>query len=88
MATVIIRHKVGNFDTWLKGHQDRVNLFSPLVTSFKTFQDANDPKSIAMVLEVTDLAQLADMVNDPKLQPFKDKHTVIEPIIVSTEVAV
>ena len=88
MATVIIRHKVGNFDTWLKGHQDRVNAFSPLVKSFKTFQDANDPNSIAMVMEVSDLKQLAEMVNDPKLQPFKEKHTVIEPITVSMEVAV
>jgi hypothetical protein len=88
MATVIIRHKVGNFATWLKGHQDRVNVFSPLVSSFKTFQDANDQNSIAMVLEVTDLARMADMVNDPKLQHFKDKHTVIEPITISTEVEV
>jgi hypothetical protein len=88
MATVIIRHKVGNFDTWLKGHQDRVNAFSPLVTSFKTFRDTNDPNSIAMVMEVTDLDKLAEMTKDPKLQPFKDKHTVIEPITVSIEVAV
>jgi hypothetical protein len=88
MATVIIRHKVGNFDTWLKGHQDRVNVFSPLVKSFKTFQDANDPNSIAMVMEVSDLEQLGEMVNDPKLKPFKEKHTVIEPITVSIEVAV
>ena len=62
MATIIIRHKVGNFDTWLAGHQDRVREFSPLVTSFKTFQDANDPNSIAMVMEVTDLNKLADMI--------------------------
>jgi hypothetical protein len=88
MATVIIRHKVGNFDTWLKGNQDRVNSFSPVVTSFKTFQDANDPDSIAMVLEVTDLEKLAEIAKDPKLQPLKDKHTVIDPIIIYTEVAV
>jgi len=88
MATVIIRHKVGNFDTWLQGHQDRVNVFSPLVKSFKTFQDANDPNSIAMVMEVSDLEQLGKMVNDPKLQHFKEKHTVIEPITVSIEVVV
>jgi hypothetical protein len=88
MATVIIRHKVGNFDTWLKGHQDRVNAFSPVVTSFKTFRDTDDPNSIAMVLEVTDLDKLAGLTNDPKLQPFKDKHTVIEPIVISVEVAV
>ena len=88
MATIVIRHKVGNFDTWLSGHQDRINSFTPLVTSFKTFQDANDPNSIAMVMEVTDLAKLSEMVNDPALKPFKDKHTVIEPISVYVEVAV
>ncbi len=88
MATIIIRHKVGNFDTWLKGHQDRINSFSPLVTSFKTFQDANDPNSIAKVMEVTDLEKLGEMVQDPTLQPLKDKHTVIDPICVYVEVAV
>jgi hypothetical protein len=88
MATIVIRHKVGNFDTWLSGHQDRINSFSPLVTSFKTFQDANDPNSIAMVMEVTDLEKLGEMVNDPALQPLKDKHTVIDPISVYVEVAV
>jgi len=88
MATIIVRHKVGKFDTWLKGHQDRVNVFSPLVKRFKTFQDANDPNSIAMVMEVADLEKLAEMMKDPKLQHFKDKHTVIEPITISVEVPV
>lgn len=88
MATIIIRHKVGNFNTWLAGHQDRVREFSPLVTSFKTFQDANDPNCIAMVMEVTDLSKLAEMIKDPKMQPYKVKHTVIEPIIVSMQVEV
>jgi hypothetical protein len=41
-----------------------------------------------MVMEVSDLEQLGEMVNDPKLKPFKEKHTVIEPITVSIEVAV
>ena len=88
MATVIIRHRVGNFATWLAGHQDRLNVFTPVVTSFKTFQDANDPNSIAMVMEVADLQKLGEMVNDPKLQQYKDKHTVLDPITFSVEVAV
>jgi len=88
MATIVIRHKVGNFDTWLSGHQDRINVFTPLVTSFKTFQDANDPNSIAMVMEVTDLEKLGKMINDPAIQHFKDKHTVIDPISIYVEVAV
>ena len=88
MATIIIRHKVGNFDTWLKGHQDRLNTFSPLVTSFKTFQEAGDPNSIAMVMEVTDMEKLGEMTNDPALQPLKDKHTVIDPITIYVQVPV
>lgn len=88
MATVVVRHKVGNFDTWLKGHQDRVNSFSPMVSSFKTFQDADDSNSICMVMEVNDMEKLYEMMNDPKTIPLKNKHTVIDPITVSMQVAV
>lgn len=88
MATIVVRHKVGNFDTWLKGHQDRVNAFTPFVSSFKTFQDADDPKSIAMVMEVNDLEKMTEVMNDPKNQSLKDKHTVIDPIIISMQVPV
>jgi hypothetical protein len=88
MATIIVRHKVGNFDTWLAGHQDRINVFTPAVTSFTTFRDADDPNSIAMVLEVTDMDKLTEIMNDPKIQPFKVKHTVIDPITISVQVPV
>ena len=29
MPTVVVRHKVGDFETWLKGHEDRVKIFAP-----------------------------------------------------------
>jgi hypothetical protein len=88
MPTVVARHKVGDFETWLKGHEDRVRLFAPAVSGFKTFQDQDDPKSVLMVLEVTDMEKLGAIMNDPKNQVFKDRHTVKEPIIVSMPVAV
>lgn len=88
MATIIIRHKVGNFDTWLAGHQDRVNVFSPAISSFKTYRDSQNPNSIAMVLEVSDLEKLNELMTDPEVQPYKDKHTVIDPIEVFIEVPV
>jgi hypothetical protein len=46
MPTVVVRHKVGDFETWLKGHEDRVSILSPAVSSFKTFLDQDDPKSV------------------------------------------
>lgn len=86
MATIIFRHKVGDINAWLKGHQDRANLFAPAVSGFKTFQDTDDPNSVVLVVEVTDLELLGSIINDPKNQEVKDLHTVIEPITMSKEV--
>lgn len=88
MTTVIGRHKVGNFETWLKGHEDRVRIFSPAVSDFKTFQDTDDPNSIALVMEVTDMEKFEAIMKDPNTQSLKDKHTVIEPIHISMQVEV
>ena len=88
MPTVVVRHKVGDFQTWLKGHEDRVRIFSPAVSSFRTFQDQDDSKSVVLVLEVTDMEKLGAIINDPTVQEAKDRHTVKDPILLSTEVAV
>ena len=88
MPTVVVRHKVGDFETWLKGHKDRVNIFAPAITSFKTFQDQDDPKSVVLVLEVTDMEKLGAIINDPKIQEAKDRHTVKDPILLSIQVPV
>jgi len=86
MATIVVRHKVGDIDTWLKGHQDRVELFAPAISGFKTFQDTDDPKSVVLIIEVTDLEKLGAIINDPKNKEVKDRHTVLEPIIMSMPV--
>lgn len=86
METIVVRHKVGDINTWLKGHQDRKRIFAPAVTDFKTFQDTDDPNSVIIVAEVTDLELLGQIINDPKNQKIKDSHTVIEPITMSRQV--
>lgn len=88
MPTLVAQHNVDDFETWLKGHEDRVNLFAPAVSSFKTFQDQGNPKSVTLVLEVTDMEKFGAIMNDPKNQETKDRHTVLEPISMSMEVAV
>ncbi len=86
MTTIVARHKVGDIATWLKGHQDRVEIFAPAISSFKTFQDTDDPNSIVLVIEVTDLEKYKAILQDPDNAKFKEKHTVIDPIIVSMPV--
>lgn len=86
MATYIFRHKVGDIDEWLKGHPDRERLFAPASNGFRTFQDADDPNSVLIMIETDDLEKLGAIINDPKNQEIKDTHTVLEPITMSREI--
>ena len=86
MATVVTRHKVGDIDKWMQGQQDRLDIFEPAISSLKAFQDVNDTHSVVLVIEVTNMELFHEILNDPKTQVFKDKHTVLEPIIVSMEI--
>ncbi len=85
MPTVVIRHKVGDLNTWLNGHQDRVDLFSKFSSGFQTFQDTNDANSVVLVIEVTDLEAMQSLLGNPEVMEkiAKEKHTVKEPITVS-----
>jgi len=76
---------VSDIDAWLNGHQDRVELFAPAVSGFQTYQDLDDPKSIILVVDVTDMGKLGTIMNDPHIMEdiAKKKHTVLEPIIMS-----
>jgi hypothetical protein len=88
MSTIVVRHKVRDIDAWLKGHQERIEIFAPAVSGFKTFQDTDDPKSVVLVLEVTDMEKLEAIMKDPHIMQdiAKDRHTVLEPIIMSMPV--
>ena len=90
MPTVVIRHQVGDFNTWLNGHQDRVDLFSKFSSGFQTFQDTNDPNSVVLVAEVFDLEGMQALMGNPEVMEkiAKEKHTVREPITVSMPVEV
>jgi len=88
MSKIIVRHKVGNFDTWLEGHKDRLEVFAPAISGFETYRAADDPNAVILVVEVTDLEKLGRILNDPANASLKEKHTVIEPIEVYAPVDV
>ena len=90
MTTVVIRHKVGNINRWLKGHQDRVEIFSKFSSGFQTLQDTNDSNSVVLIAEVFDMDAMQAVLSNPDIiqKIAKEKHTVLEPITVSMPVAV
>ncbi|HEY8780060.1 MAG TPA: hypothetical protein VIM16_00435 [Mucilaginibacter sp.] len=88
MATIVARHKVGDFATWLKGHEERARLLAPAISSFQTFQDTDDPNSIVLVGEVKDMGKLDEIMNSKESLEAQDRHTVLRPIIVSMQVPI
>lgn len=90
MPTIVARHKVGDFDTWLKGHQDRVDLFSKFASGFQTFRDTDDPNSVLLVVDVFDMDGMQALFENTEVMEkiAKEKHTVLEPITVSMPVEV
>jgi hypothetical protein len=86
MPTVVVTHKVGDFDTWMGGHEDRVEVFGPAITGFRTFRNSEDPNAVVLVMDVTDMDKLGEIMVDPTTQALKDKHTVLDPISVHVEV--
>jgi hypothetical protein len=85
-TTIVARHKVGDINIWLKGHEDRLRIFGPAITGLKTFQDQDDPNSVVIVMEVTDMEKFGAIMGDPNTQDAKDRHTVLEPITISMQV--
>ncbi|MGQ7869087.1 hypothetical protein [Sunxiuqinia sp. sy24] len=56
------------------------------MTSFTTFQDADDPNSMVLVIDTPDVEKFGAMVNDPANAGIKAKHTVLDPIAISMKV--
>ena len=88
MATVIVRHRVGDFGVWIHSHEERAEVLGEFSSSARTFQDVDEPNSIVLVIETDEPGKLTAMLEDPGLAELKASHTVIEPIIVSVEVDV
>lgn len=86
MPTVVVTHKVGDFDTWMTGHQDRMTVFGAAATGIRTFRDTQDPNAVVLVMDVTDMEKLGEIMADPDVQILKEKHTVLDPISIHVEV--
>ena len=56
------------------------------MSDLKTYQDIDDPNSVVLVMELTDMDKFEAILNDPSTDTLKKKHTVLDPITVSMQV--
>ena len=65
MTTIIARHRVGNYDTWIRAHAERAEVLGQASSSLRTFQDVDDPNSVVLVIETEEPEKLAALMADP-----------------------
>lgn len=86
MPTVIAHHEVKDTEHWLASPK-REEVFGPLgVTSIRTFVDQQNPKRVALLMEVSDLDALMNGMQSPAVAEAADYDGVLlETLVVLGE---
>ena len=86
MPTVIAYHEVKDTQHWLASPK-REEVFGPLgVTSIRTFVNQENPKRVALLMEVDDVEALAKAIETPEVVDAANHDTVLlDTLVVLTE---
>jgi hypothetical protein len=86
MTTVVVTHKVGDMDTWLRGGDHRKAVFAHFCSSYRIFKHGEGNR-VSIVCENVDLAKMEATMKTPETEKAKTADTVIDPIDIYIEVA-
>jgi hypothetical protein len=86
MPTVIAHHEVKDTQHWLTSPK-REEVFGPLgVTSIRTFVDQENPKRVALLMEVDDIETLAKAIQSAEVVDAANHDGVLlDTLVVLTE---
>ena len=87
MPKVVITHNVPDVERWLKYKAERVSLLSPFATGLTDHVALDGSKSVAVALDVKDLAALQSALASPspQLAAGMERHGVLPPLAVYVE---
>ena len=87
MQTLVIRHAVKDFGTWMSFDQARkTNILANGATAVRTFQDHENPNSVLMIIDIQDMEKFQAMMNSDRAEQVRAKHGVLDPVVFSKEV--
>jgi len=80
MATMFVRHKVGNYENWKRAYDE----FAPVrkkrgVTRATVHHDPDDPNTIIVTHQFTDMKAVSEFVNSEELKSAMEKAGVSSP---------
>jgi hypothetical protein len=80
MPRIVVTHAVRDLALWVSKHAERVTVFGPFGTDLTDHVNADGSKTVAVTVNVHDMAGLQKMMQDPKVAALKAAHGVIEPL--------
>jgi hypothetical protein len=77
-TTIIVSHKVENFDTWKKTFEEGADMRTEAGVIIQgVYQEGNDPNMVTIISEVPNLEMAKAMMSSPALQEGMAKGGVL-----------
>lgn len=85
MPRVVITHAVRDRGHWASKHSERVAAFAPWGTNVVDQFNSDDPKQVAVSVDVHDLAAMQKAIASPEIEAAKKAHGVLDPLSIYIE---
>jgi hypothetical protein len=80
MPRIVVTHAVKDLALWVSKHAERVTAFGPFGSDLTDHVNADGSRTVAVTVNVHDLAGLQKMLQEPKAAALKAAHGVVEPL--------
>ena len=80
MPRIVVTHAVKDLALWVSKHAERVTIFGPFGSDLTDHVNADGSRTVAVTVNVHDMAGLQKMLQEPKAAALKAAHGVVEPL--------
>ena len=85
MPRVVFTHRVSDPDDWASKHSERVAAFASWGSNVVDYLSADGSDSVAVSVDVHDMAGMRAALDSPELAAAKRAHGVLEPVTIHIE---
>jgi len=85
MPKALFTHAVSDPAFWLSKHSERAALFAPWGTNLVEYLSPDGGKSVALTVDVHDMAAMQAALASPQIAAAKQAHGVIDPVMMMIE---
>jgi hypothetical protein len=84
MSKFIVVHSVADVARWKSFDAERITAFAPFATDVTSYTDPAGSKTVALTVNVHDVAGMQTFMQTPAAAAIMEKHGVIQPVTFLT----